>query len=368
MDLGTRCVSSSGPASLRAPPARRPRHFSRAAREQGVAGLCTSRPLRKAPLPGRFAGGRSIRRGWPAASSSSALREPHARDPADAAASPRSRCRAAPSPSASTRPSASGRCPTWTCWRSTAGPPRSRRCGRGGYEEDERADHAWSYRVPGVPWTRRAAPSSHVVRRASSRPTPRAGRTGPDRPPSDLLRRSSRCTRPSSTGSSLSLVQWYDFRRLLEREAVDADAARARWPRAPRDRAVGAALRAAECVVGAPLAAALRAALRRSAAPRARPGRDVRSARGSGLAPTRVRPLAGSRRASGCASRGDAARAAPSVRTARPEGRPLLLAPVALAGRGAVFARRPRALGAARPSRSRTRCSPTAWPASTGCA
>jgi hypothetical protein len=60
-------------------------------------------------------------------------------------------------------------------------------------------------------------------------------------------------------GLVLSLVQWHDFRRLLERETVDVEGLRARARKMRAERAVGAALHAAALVVGAPVAEPLRA-------------------------------------------------------------------------------------------------------------
>ncbi len=58
-------------------------------------------------------------------------------------------------------------------------------------------------------------------------------------------------------GFSLSLVQWLDFRRLLEREPIDYDRVRALAERARAETPLAAALLAAEAVVGCPFPPAL---------------------------------------------------------------------------------------------------------------
>jgi hypothetical protein len=62
-------------------------------------------------------------------------------------------------------------------------------------------------------------------------------------------------------GFVLSLVQWLDFRRLLERDVVRSDRLLDLAGRARAERALSEALGAAEAVVGAPVPSALREAL-----------------------------------------------------------------------------------------------------------
>jgi putative nucleotidyltransferase-like protein len=129
-----------------------------------------------------------------------------------------------------------------------------------GYEEEERADHAWSFRAPGVPW--RVELHRHLTSCGRLFPADVEGlwaRRRDDGPSTEDLLLQLALHAAFQHGLVLSLVQWYDLRRLLERESVDAARllALARAMRA--ERAVGAALHAAECVVGAPVADALRA-------------------------------------------------------------------------------------------------------------
>lgn len=123
-----------------------------------------------------------------------------------------------------------------------------------GYEEDDRADHAWSYRVPGAPG--RVELHRHLTSCGVLFPSEHVPA---DRPASaELLLVQLSLHAAFQHGLALSLVQYYDFRRLLEREALDVErlALTARQMRATR--AVGAALAAAEAAVGAPLTDELR--------------------------------------------------------------------------------------------------------------
>jgi hypothetical protein len=147
-----------------------------------------------------------------------------------------------------------------------------------GYEEDDRADHAWSYRVPGAPG--RVELHRHLTSCGALFPSEEVPADGPAS--AELLLVELALHAAFQHGLALSLVQYLDFRRLLEREAVDADELARVAARFRATAAVGAALRAAEVMVGAPLTAPLRrrfvdplprALARAALAPPAAPGR-----------------------------------------------------------------------------------------------
>jgi hypothetical protein len=123
-----------------------------------------------------------------------------------------------------------------------------------GYEEEERADHAWTFRAPGVPW--RVELHRHLTSCGRLFPLDPDGlwqrRRGGALGTEDLLIQLA-LHAAFQHGLVLSLVQYADFRRLLEREPVEP-ALLARLARASRaEAALGAALVAAERVVGAPV-------------------------------------------------------------------------------------------------------------------
>ncbi|MET0553398.1 MAG: nucleotidyltransferase family protein [Vicinamibacteria bacterium] len=118
-----------------------------------------------------------------------------------------------------------------------------------GYVEDDRADHAWSYRVPGAPG--RVELHRHLTSCGALFPSAEVPVDGPAS--AELLLVQLALHASFQHGLALSLVQWFDFRRLLEREPVDADELARLAARFHAAAAVGAALRAAEATVGAPL-------------------------------------------------------------------------------------------------------------------
>jgi hypothetical protein len=148
-----------------------------------------------------------------------------------------------------------------------------------GFVEVARGDHAWAFRDPegsGIVELHRSvvsAPGLFPLDPEGLWARSRAGRGQLRRLPSpeDLLLQLA-LHAAFQHGFVLSLVQWLDFRRVLEREAIEprrllalAAAARAEVP-------LAAALLAAEAVVAAPVPAALRtplpAGLRRWLSPR----------------------------------------------------------------------------------------------------
>ncbi len=138
-----------------------------------------------------------------------------------------------------------------------------------GFTELARGDHAWAFRDPA------SETLLELHRSVSSCPglfplDPDAvwGRTRPGRgqlprlpAPEDLLLQLA-LHASFQHGLVLSLVQWLDFRRVLEREGIDSErllaAARASRAEAP----LAAALLVAEAVVAAPLVPTLRETLR----------------------------------------------------------------------------------------------------------
>lgn len=123
-----------------------------------------------------------------------------------------------------------------------------------GYLEDDRADHAWSYRLPGAPG--RVELHRHLTSCGALFPSAEVPTDGPASAELLLVQLSLHAS--FQHGLALSLVQYYDFRRLLEREVVDPDALAHVAGRLNAGFAVGAALLAAEARVGAPVPAALR--------------------------------------------------------------------------------------------------------------
>jgi putative nucleotidyltransferase-like protein len=123
-----------------------------------------------------------------------------------------------------------------------------------GYVEDDRADHAWSYRVPGAPG--RVELHRHLTSCGALFPSEAVPADGPA--PAELLLVQLALHAAFQHGLALSLVQYFDFRRLLEREALDPDALARVAAGLHATVALGAALAAAEATVGAPLTAELR--------------------------------------------------------------------------------------------------------------
>ena len=142
-----------------------------------------------------------------------------------------------------------------------------------GFAEVVRGDHAWAFRDPGrngiveLHRSVTSAPGLFPLDAEALWQRRRAGQGQLEAWPSveDLLLQLA-LHAAFQHGLVLSLVQWLDFRLLLEREPLDvarllelADASRARAP-------LAAALAAAEAVVAAPVPAALRAGLPRGMA------------------------------------------------------------------------------------------------------
>jgi hypothetical protein len=148
-----------------------------------------------------------------------------------------------------------------------------------GYAEVARGDHAWAFRDPGgreileLHRTVVSAPGLFPPDPEGLWARRRAGRGQVSRLPSpeDLLLQLA-LHAAFQHGLTLSLVQWLDFRRLLEREVLDASRLLALAERSRAAVPLGAALLSAEAVVAAPVPAALRprlpAGLRRWLAPR----------------------------------------------------------------------------------------------------
>lgn len=148
-----------------------------------------------------------------------------------------------------------------------------------GYAEVARGDHAWAFRAPGggeiVELHRSvvSAPGLFPLDAEGLWARSRPGRGQLPRLPSaeDLLLQLA-LHAAFQHGLVLSLVQWLDFRRLLEREPVDVSRLVALAALARAEVPLGAALLAAEAVVKAPVPALLRprlpAGLRRWLEPR----------------------------------------------------------------------------------------------------
>jgi hypothetical protein len=137
-----------------------------------------------------------------------------------------------------------------------------------GFAEVARGDHAWAFRDPrgdGIVELHRSvvsAPGLFPLDAEGLWLRSRQGRVQLARLPSaeDLLVQLA-LHAAFQHGLVLSLVQWLDFRRVLEREAVDPGRLLAVAVAAHAEVPVAAALRAAEAVVAAPLPAPLRRAL-----------------------------------------------------------------------------------------------------------
>jgi hypothetical protein len=148
-----------------------------------------------------------------------------------------------------------------------------------GFTEVTRGDHAWVYRDPGGAGILElhrsvvSAPGLFPLDPEGLWARSRAGRGQLSRRPSpeDLLLQLA-LHAAFQHGLVLSLVQWLDFRRVLEHEAIDAEALLALTSAARAEVPLAAALLAAEAVVKAPVPAALRRplppGLRRWLAPR----------------------------------------------------------------------------------------------------
>ena len=191
-----------------------------------------------------------------------------------------------------------------------------------GFAEVARGDHAWALREPGggeiVELHRSvvSAPGLFPPDPEGLWARSRAGRGQLGRLPSpeDLLLQLA-LHAAFQHGLVLSLVQWLDFRRVLEREPIDAERLLALAAAARAEVPLGVALLAAEAVVAAPVPAALRprlpAGLRRWLAPRLA---EPLVARRPVRARPRARPLG--------AARGPAGRARLAhARAARDAGR-----------------------------------------------
>jgi hypothetical protein len=134
-----------------------------------------------------------------------------------------------------------------------------------GFVEVARGDHAWAFRDPeekGILELHRSivsAPGLFPLDVEGLWARSRRGRGQLGRLPSaeDLLV-SSALHAAFQHGLTLTLVQWLDFRRVLEREPIDASRLGAIAASARAEVPLGAALLAAEAVVRAPLAAPIR--------------------------------------------------------------------------------------------------------------
>jgi hypothetical protein len=139
-----------------------------------------------------------------------------------------------------------------------------------GYQEDDRADHAWSYTVPGA--LGRVELHRHLTSCGDLFPSDAVPVDGPASAEQLLVQLSLHAA--FQHGLSLSLVQYLDFRRLLEREPIDGAVLLREAARLRAAAAVGVSLLAAETVAFATVPAELRRlfvdplprALRRAAA------------------------------------------------------------------------------------------------------
>jgi hypothetical protein len=175
-----------------------------------------------------------------------------------------------------------------------------------GFAEVARGDHAWAFRDPGggeiVELHRSvvSAPGLFPPDPEGLWARSRSGRGQLRRLPSpeDLLLQLA-LHAAFQHGLALSLVQWLDFRRVLEREAIDAERLLALAAAARAAAPLGVALLAAEAVAGAPVPASLRpqlpAGLRRWLAPRLAEPLAFVAPSGPGLARARWELLAGRR-------------------------------------------------------------------------
>jgi hypothetical protein len=134
-----------------------------------------------------------------------------------------------------------------------------------GFVEVARGDHAWAFRDPdgaGIVELHRSVVSAPGLFPMDARglwARSRRGRGQLARCPSaeDLLVQLA-LHAAFQHGLTLSLVQWLDFRRVLEREPIDASRLRAVAAAARAEAPLGAALLAAGAVVKAPVPAPLR--------------------------------------------------------------------------------------------------------------
>jgi hypothetical protein len=134
-----------------------------------------------------------------------------------------------------------------------------------GFTEVARGDHAWAFREPdgrevvelhrsvvSAPGLFPPDPEGLWARSRAGR-----GQLGRLPSPEDLLLQLA-LHAAFQHGLSLSLAQWLDFRRVLEREAIDAERLLVLAAAARAEAPLGVALLAAEAVVAAPLPASLR--------------------------------------------------------------------------------------------------------------
>ena len=175
-----------------------------------------------------------------------------------------------------------------------------------GFVEVARGDHAWAFRDPGgsgiVELHRSvvSAPGLFPLDREGLWARSRVGRGQLRRLPSpeDLLLQLA-LHAAFQHGLVLSLVQWLDFRLVLERETIDPERLLALAAAARAEVPLAAALLVAEAVVSAPLPAALRrplpAGLRRWLSPRLASPLGFVSPQGPDLARLRWELLAGRR-------------------------------------------------------------------------
>ena len=255
-----------------------------------------------------------------------------------------------------------------------------------GFAEVARGDHAWAFRDPGgsgiVELHRSvvSAPGLFPLDAEGLWARSRPGRGQLPRLPSaeDLLLQLA-LHAAFQHGLVLALVQWLDFRRVLEREPIDVSRLLALAASARAEAPLGAALLAAEAVVKAPLPSPLRpslpAGLRRWLEPRLAEPLTLVAPSAPALSRARWELLAGRRAELLWRT---------LVLPETPEGDERLSARVAFAfGRGLRLARRASAGGAARRTpttsasprprrrarrcRSARSCFATAWPLSRTC-
>jgi hypothetical protein len=175
-----------------------------------------------------------------------------------------------------------------------------------GFPEVARGDHAWAFRDPGgreivelhrsvvsAPGLFPPDPEGLWARRRAGR-----GQLGRLPSPEDLLLQLA-LHAAFQHGLALSLVQWLDFRRVLEREAIDAERLLALATLARAEIPLGVALLAAQAVVAAPVPVQLRprlsAGLRRWLDPRLAEPLSLVTPSEPDLARTRWELLAGRR-------------------------------------------------------------------------
>ena len=134
-----------------------------------------------------------------------------------------------------------------------------------GFTEVTRGDHAWVYRDPGGAGILElhrsvvSAPGLFPIDPEGLWARSRAGRAQlPRRPSAEDLLLQLALHATFQHGLVLSLVQWLDFRRVLEREPIDAEGLHSLAAAARAEAPLAAALLAAEAVVKAPVPARLR--------------------------------------------------------------------------------------------------------------